>query len=152
IKLLNGDYFEHGYISVDFGGMRGWENTFQNTLPVGGDGAFFTFGRAYWEMNTPTPIIIPPATPVSTTSSTAPTTAPPALDPDIYNHKGFWLQEDDPEGKSLPKQYPKPTMPTPVETLGEHNVVLNLNYEPSLRLRLYQFDPLHHEQAIWSVH
>jgi hypothetical protein len=31
-------------------------------------------------------------------------------------------------------------------------VVLTLNYEPSLRLRFYQFDPLHHEQAIWSAH
>ncbi len=150
IKLLNGDYFEHGYISVDFGGMRGYENTFQNTLPVGGDGAFFTFGRAWWEMNTPTPILVPPATPLATPAP--PTPVPPARHPDIDNHKVFWLVEDDPEGKTLPKRYPKPTLPAPMETLGEHTVVLNLNYEPSLRLRLYQFDPLHHEQAIWSVH
>ncbi|HXY59775.1 MAG TPA: hypothetical protein VEH76_14485 [Methylocystis sp.] len=152
IKLLNGDYFEHGFVSVDFGGLRGWENTFQNTLPVGGDGAFFTFGRAYWEMNTPTPIIVPPATPASTTSSTPPTMTPPPVSPEIYKHQIFWQDELDPTGKSLPQHYPAPTLPTPSETLGVHTLVLNLNYEPSLRLRLYQFDPLHHEQAIWSVH
>ncbi|MCA9469473.1 MAG: hypothetical protein KC643_29080, partial [Nitrospira sp.] len=61
IKLINGDYFPHAYVAVDFGGLRGWENTFQNTIPVGGAGPWFTFGRAYWEMNTPIPILVPPA-------------------------------------------------------------------------------------------
>ncbi len=152
VKLLNGDYFPHGYISVDFGGFRGWENTFQNTLPVGGDGSWFTFGRAWWEMNTPTPITVTAATPASTTASTSPAMTPPPIDPDIYNHKDLWLVEDDPEGKARPKQYPKATLPTPTETLGEHTVVLNLNYDPALHLRMYQFDPFHHEQAIWSLH
>ncbi|HEY8072006.1 MAG TPA: hypothetical protein VIE47_08590 [Methylocystis sp.] len=149
VKLINGDYFKHGYISVDFGGMRGWENTFQNTLPVGGDGTFFTFGRAYWEMNTPTPIIIPAAT--VTASPTPPT--PMTVQPEIYQHKEFWQYENDPEGKRTPGFMRAATMTTPMGiTLGEATVILNLNYEPSLRLRLYQFDPMHHEQAIWSVH
>lgn len=153
IKLINGDYFPHAYISVDFGGLRGWENTFQNTIPVGGDGPWFTFGRAWWEMNTPTPIMVPPATPPSTIQLTR-TLPPPSVDQAaISAHKEFWEDELDPEGKTLPKSYPKPTLPTSTGgTLGEHTVVLTLNYEPSLRLRLYQFDPLHHEQAIWSVH
>lgn len=43
IKLINGDYFPHAYVAVDFGGLRGWENTFQNTIPVGGAGPWFTF-------------------------------------------------------------------------------------------------------------
>ena len=149
IKLINGDYFKHGYVSVDFGGMRGWENTFQNTLPVGGDGAFFTFGRAYWEMNTPTPILVPAAT--LTASPTPP--EPPKHDLKIYDYRQFWQTEMDPEGKRTPNQQRPATLRNPAGiTLGEATVVLNLNYEPSLRLRLYQFDPLHHEQAIWSVH
>lgn len=150
IKLINGDYFPHAYIAVDFGGYRGWENTFQNTIPVGGDGPWFTFGRAYWEMNTPTPILVPAAT--------APT-APPhrhrkAIDmAAIGKHRELWQRELDPEGKTMPDELPRPTRPSHQGvTLGEHTVVLTLNYEPSLRLRLYQFDPLHHEQAIWSIH
>jgi hypothetical protein len=26
------------------------------------------------------------------------------------------------------------------------------NFEPSRRLRIYQFDPLHHDVAIFSIH
>ena len=38
------------------------------------------------------------------------------------------------------------------DILGEHKVHLTLNFEPSRRLRFYQFDPLHHNVAIWSIH
>jgi hypothetical protein len=31
-------------------------------------------------------------------------------------------------------------------------VQITYNYEPSRRLRFYQFDPLHHDVAIFSVH
>ncbi len=149
IKLINGDYFDHGYVSVDFGGMRGWENTFQNTLPVGGDGAFFTFGRAWWEMNTPTPIMVPAAT----VSANPTPSKPPVFNPDFLKHREFWMEENDPEGTRTFAHPRAASMKTPSGiTLGEATVILNLNYEPSLRLRLYQFDPLHHEQAIWSIH
>ena len=47
-KSSMADYFDRGYMSVDFGGMRGWENTFHNTVPVGGGGPWFTFGREHW--------------------------------------------------------------------------------------------------------
>lgn len=111
IKLFNGDYYPHGYVNVDFGGSRGWENTFQPTVDVGGAGPWFTFGRVHWWINAGGPwgpIIAPPA---------ASTVAGP---------------DDD--------------------VVGMHNVVLNLNHDPSRRLRLYQFDPLHHDVAVWSVH
>jgi hypothetical protein len=29
---------------------------------------------------------------------------------------------------------------------------IELNYDPSRRLRFYQFDPFHHDVAIYSVH
>ncbi len=37
-------------------------------------------------------------------------------------------------------------------TPGLHKIDFILNFEPSRRLRLYQFDPLHHETAIFSMH
>jgi hypothetical protein len=36
--------------------------------------------------------------------------------------------------------------------VGQHNIEMQMNYEPSRRLRWYQFDPLHHDFAIWSIH
>lgn len=36
--------------------------------------------------------------------------------------------------------------------LGTTRAEIHLNFEPSARLRLYQFDPLHHEEAIYSLH
>lgn len=108
IKLLNGDYFDHAYFNVDFGGRRGWENTFQSTEAIGGAGQWFTFGRAHWWVNAGMPtsgkpglIITPPAT---------------------------------------------GTVP------GEHNLVMQMNFEASRRLRWYQFDPFHHDVAVWSIH
>jgi hypothetical protein len=35
---------------------------------------------------------------------------------------------------------------------GMHKVDFTMNYEPSPRLRMYQFDPAHHETAIFSLH
>jgi hypothetical protein len=37
-------------------------------------------------------------------------------------------------------------------TPGVHKLEVELNYEPSRRLRLYQFDPFHHDVAIYSIH
>ena len=164
IKLINGDYFPHGYVSVDFGGLRGWENTFQNTIPLGGDGAWFTFGRDYWDMNTPSPALVPAATPGSSTSTAIPAIARmrmlngkqrPQLHPDAMGANAwmFRQRELDPDAKTWPALMPRADLSASNgDTLGEHTVVLNLNYEPSRRLRLYQFDPLHHIQAIWSIH
>lgn len=108
-KLFNGDHFTHGYINVDFGGLRGWENLFQPTQAIGGSGYLFTFGRAHWWINAGDPEV-------------GLITVPPAVKSDAG------------------------------EVVGEHNVQITYNYEPSRRLRFYQFDPLHHNVAIWSVH
>lgn len=35
---------------------------------------------------------------------------------------------------------------------GLHRMEVQLNYEPSRRLRIYQFDPFHHDVAIYSIH
>ena len=48
VTLKNGDHFVQGYINVDSGGSRGWENQFQSSVKVGGTGCDFTFGRAHW--------------------------------------------------------------------------------------------------------
>ncbi|MBT9316920.1 hypothetical protein [Leptothoe spongobia] len=105
VTLLNGDYFDHGYQNVDFGGARGWENQFKSSTRVGGSGCWFTFGRAYWWKNLTSPVRVPAANPVI---------AP--------------------------------------NTPGMHKVNITYNYEPSTRLRFYQFDPWHHDVAIYSVH
>jgi hypothetical protein len=163
VKLINGDYFLHGYVSVDFGGLRGWENTFQNTIPLGGDGAWFTFGRDYWDMNTPSPALVPAAVRAASTSTPAlaqQRTARSEQQPNALSamaidgrYRMFRQKELDPDATTWPKWFPRASRQVDNgDVLGEHNIVLNLNYEPSRRLRLYQFDPLHHIEAIWSIH
>ena len=109
VTIYNGDYFEHGYQNVDFGGGRGWENQFKSSVKLAGSGCWFTFGRAHWWMNIP-----------NTTDGNLAVVVPAA------------------------RQEPL--------TLGVHKVHLTFNYEPSQRLRFYQFDPLHHDVAIMSIH
>ena len=46
-------------------------------------------------------------------------------------------------GEALSGQDDKPS---------KHHVQITYNYEPSRRLRFYQFDPMHHDVAIFSVH
>ncbi len=98
VALLNADRFPHGYMAVDFGGVRGWENQFQS---AGGSAASHTFGRAHW-----------------------------------------WPLAG-------------PYMVPPVSAAGEpgrHRVEMTLNFVPGDRIKLYQFDPLHHDVAIYSLH
>lgn len=115
VTIYNGDYFERGYMNVDFGGARGWENQFKSSVKVGGSGCWFTFGRAHWWMN------IPP---------TAPTPNNPAGDLAVV----------------VPPAAHSPYKP------AVRKVHVKYNYEPSRRLRIYQFDPLHHDAAIFSIH
>jgi hypothetical protein len=103
VTLINGDYYERGYINVDFGGGRGWENQYKSSVKVAGSGCWFTFGRNYWWINTAAPIILPPAT-------------------------------------------RKPYQPS------VQKVHITFNFDPGRRLRFYQFDPLHHDVAVFSVH
>jgi hypothetical protein len=109
VTLYNGDYFEHGYQNVDFGGARGWENQFKSSVKVGGSGCWFTFGRDHWWMNVPN-------------------------------------QPSGDLGVVVPAAARAPYWP------GLHKVQIVFNYEPSRRLRFYQFDPLHHDVAVLSIH
>lgn len=161
VHLINGDYFPHAYLPVDFGGMRGWENTYQNTIPVGGDGPWFTFGRAYWTVQSPAPVLVPAAVPppdaeipeAAEVRMEAARHRPKVNMAEIEKVKEIWEDKLDPEGKDWPDRMPRATHELPSgEMLAEHDVYITFNYEPSLRLRLYQFDPLHHNQNIWSVH
>jgi hypothetical protein len=38
------------------------------------------------------------------------------------------------------------------DTRGKYKVEITYEYEPSRRLRFYQFDPMHHDVAVFSVH
>lgn len=105
VTLKNGDYFDHGYLNIDFGGARGWESQFKSSVKVGGSGCRFSFGRFYWGMNLAKPVIVKAA-----------------------------------------KKVGDKTEPT------VHKVFITYNFEPSRRLRFYQFDPMHHDVAVYSLH
>ncbi|HEV3460313.1 MAG TPA: SCO family protein [Thermoanaerobaculia bacterium] len=102
--LYNGDYFDHGYMVVDFGGARGWENQFKSSVKDAGSGCWFTFGRNYWW-----PAVMPMV-------------KVPAANPQGHDQ------------------------------LGMAKVDITFNWDPARRLRFYQFDPTHHDVAIFSVH
>ncbi len=104
VTAYNGDHFVHSYISVDFGGNRGWENQFKSSVRVAGSGCWFTFGRAHW-----------------------------------------WMSAGGSNGYLC---VPEVAGDTP----GKHRFEITFNYDPSRRLRFYQFDPFHHDVAIYSIH
>ncbi len=106
VTLINGDYYERGYLNIDFGGARGWESQFKPTQKLGGSGCQFSFGRFYWSVNLAKPVMLAPAT-------------------------------RDAAGRT---------------TTTRHRVFITYNFEPSRRLRFYQFDPLHHDVAVYSLH
>jgi len=100
--LYNGDHFVHGYVNVDFGGSRGWENQFTFGS---GPGSAHTFGRLHWWVTAGGPnggIVVPPVASDGT----------PSL----------------------------------------HKVNITLNFDPPERLKLYQFDPFHHDVSVYSLH
>ena len=173
IELLNGDYFPHAYVLVDFGGLRGWENTFHNTLPLGGGGPLFTFGRNYFWIHVAGggPIPVPPAN-----RSELPLVTNQVLSMESVfkkkNHKRKWVDLSvwgdlmDPVAEARTADYQITTDasvrgeladPPAAETrtvggIGQHTVEVTFNYQPARRLRMYQFDALHHDVAVWSVH
>lgn len=155
IKVINGDYYQRGYMAADFGGLRGWENTFFSTIPIGGDGPWFTFGRDWWWIPI-TPTAIPAAVPAET-----PLAAPPppavvakvALDKDFISRRYFDSEGDIDADDAAANAAPGSTITAPNgDTLSVHWFYVTLNYEPSPRLSLYQFDPFHHDEAIFSLH
>lgn len=145
IKLLNADYFPHTYVLVDFGGQRGWENTFHNTLPLKGAGPWFTFGRNHFWMNTTNgPIMIPPAERSASNPGHRIT-----MDM-MGDNEGYGDLHRARPWTRIPRK--KPAQVYSAEGLGMHNVNVTFNYDPPPRLRMYQFDAFHHDTAIWSPH
>ena len=150
IKVINGDYFERAHMIVDFGGLRGWENTYQNTIPEFGAGPWFTFGRAYWwptlaaPNGGPQPIaaaIPPEGVSVRTIEQCQAE----------YGSKPVAVSEESAEG--VPTVPTRETMEAAgANGLGLRHFEIHWNHEPSQRLRIYQFDQLHHDVAIWSIH
>ncbi len=177
VKLFNGDYFAHGYGAVNFGGLRGWENLYQSAHPIGGDGDTFTFGRAYWTLDTQPSIVVVPAAEKSATATISATTEAQVV---MTDQKTMAHKSMDPllkssltslsnsravkKAESQTFNYQLDTATTTQQSsfateqatngdvLGEWTVNFEMNYEPSLRLRTYQFDPVHHIQAIWAIH
>ncbi len=182
VTIKNADYYPRAYVAVDFGGMRGWENTFQNTIPVGGQGPWFTFGRTHWWPNTVNPVSIAAAERLPAQVSSNPVAAARAqlvAGGDAPEDQGpiaaararllagetglpeaatsrerasngarvvseDWLQR--------PSRENTPAVERNAQGLSTHSVHIEFNHEPSTRLRLYQFDPLHHDVAVWSLH
>jgi len=192
VKLLNGDYFPHMYMNVDFGGRRGWENIYQNTIPLGGQGPLFTFGRAYFFPNLKAPAQVPAASREATKVATSggidlrhfegtkiPRRVEPIAAPVLRKElarAGHKAGLDSASLSGASRELPEVAKAMesdydPIETqvgmkfgpvvtklaqtsagLGEHNVIIHYRFEPSRRLRFYQFDPFHHNEDILSVH
>ncbi len=138
LTIWNGDYFVHGYANPDFGGLRGWENQFKSTLPLGGQGSLFTFGRVHWRFN----------------AMGGTVGVPPAVKQMLVGEEMKDVVEaDTPPNQLSQLGEPKYDCESPDGVrLGVHKCWFRFNYEPSTRLRFYQFDPLHHDVAIYSVH
>lgn len=132
VSVHNGDRFVHAYDNVDFGGNRGWENQFKSSVKVAGSGCWFTFGRAHWWMNAGGP--------------NGAICVPSVEEPDFGGHG------DDPA--TLPDGASLEVLRSRREDYrtGKHRVELTFCYEPSRRLRFYQFDPFHHDVAVYSIH
>ena len=166
VTVYNGDHFNHYYRNVDFGGTRGWENQFQQTDPT--------------TLQGPHPVI-PPGHPVEEDPFNNPANTKAGHNNVFPINRGGteeFLQStprnlDDPVN-GLPqlgsgcfftfgRNYLWPNAgglsglievpPVGADgTPGMHKVDITLNFEPSRRLRLYQFDPVHHGVAIYSLH
>ncbi len=159
VTLLNGDHFPHGYMNVDFGGSRGWENQYQNTDPttvlaqqshpetdqpfnddaniVAGEDQVFPINRGGIEeflRSTPRSKDINASSQFGSGCFFT------------FGRHHAWPNAGGPWGAIM-------TMPVSENgTPGMHKVDITYNFEPSRRLRIYQFDPLHHDQAIYSLH
>ena len=203
VTLYNGDHFVHGYMNVDFGGTRGWENQFQDTDPntalgehIHDENTVIIGDRTDIDPSTGLPIVTV-GNVVDTHNILLDTTTNDgkialAIDPLTGDHifsddKIFpmntggleeFLKEsprnlDDPvNGDPLlgsgcyftfGRNYAWPNAGGPwgaifvppvsnQGVLGKHKVQIEYNFEPSRRLKIYQFDPIHHDVAIYSLH
>ncbi len=166
VTLRNGDHFAHGYMNVDFGGSRGWENHFQFTDPITlvGPHPEVPAGHPAEEdpFNNPANVIanhdsVFPINRGGTEEFLQPNprnlldedNGDPQLGSGCYftfgrNHA--WPAAGGPWGAISVPEVDEDGLP------GSHKVDITFNYEPSTRLKIYQFDPLHHDVAIYSLH
>lgn len=202
VTLYNGDKFEHGYMNVDFGGSRGWENQFQFTDPTTAlakhdhtDNTVI-FGRHTQVdeegnvIDTDSNVNVIDDHNILLDLTTNPAKEALRVDQStgetiVSNDKVFpmntgGLEEfleptprssdinDDPQFGSgcfftFGRNYAWPNAGGPwggifvppvsdEGELGKHIVEIQYNFEPSRRLRVYQFDPIHHDVAIYSLH
>ncbi|NOQ89517.1 MAG: hypothetical protein GQ549_01075, partial [Gammaproteobacteria bacterium] len=209
VTLYNGDHFPHGYMNVDFGGSRGWENQFQDTdpttaladhphteqtvivgnrtvieddvlldttpnlgkqalrdVPVGvnaGQGVSIVNGSIV-EDNIQTVVTNDRVFPMNTGGMEEflqPTPRALLADGTIddnaeqqfgsgcfftFGRHHAWPNAGGPWGSIM-------VPPVAADgTPGMHKVDIEYNFEPSRRLKIYQFDPLHHDVAVYSLH
>lgn len=142
VKLLNGDKFPHMYVNVDFGGTRGWENQYQFTDPT-------------TVIDEETGETIFPMDRGGTDEHLEAIPRSPDINSSLQLGSGcfftfgrvhYWLNAGPPVGAFTM------VMPAQGEQLGSLDVAIKLNHEPSIRLRMYQFDPFHHDVAVFSLH
>ncbi len=165
VTVLNADHFKHFYRNVDFGGTRGWENQFQFTDPttlVGPHPEIPPGHEANYPPFSNSPIIAgyDNVFPINR-SGTEEFLQPTPRNPDdpvnglpqlgsgcffTFGRNYLW-----PNAGALSGLIPVPPVGED-GTPGMHKVDITMNYEPSRRLKLYQFDPLHHGVAIYSLH
>jgi len=201
VTLYNGDHFVHGYMNVDFGGSRGWENQFQETDPttalaehIHTDPTVIT-GRRTDIVNGE--VIISDGNVINDSNLLLDTTinegkANLAIDQStgerVFTDENiFPINSGGTEEflKESPRNLIDPDNGTPLlgsgcfftfgrnyawpnaggpwgpiyvpevsanGKLGKHKVQIEYNFEPSRRLKIYQFDPIHHDVAVYSLH
>ena len=207
VTLHNGDNFPHGYMNVDFGGSRGWENQFQDTDPttalaehphteqttivgtrytVTDDVLLDTTPNADKQalalvpgpdveiINGDTVETIASGSPIVTNDRVFPMNTggmeeflqptPRELNADgsinnnakqqfgsgcffTFGRQHAWPNAGGPWGPII-----VPPADATTGQPGMHKVEIEYNFEPSRRLKIYQFDPLHHDVAVYSLH
>lgn len=210
VTLLNGDNFIHGYMNVDFGGTRGWENQFQDTDPTTAlseelhtdptviEGRRFTVNDDVLLDNTSNPVkqalrdVPPSVNGGAGVSIIKGATVEDNITTVVTNDRVFPINSGGTEefleptprklknnGKidnnaaqqfgsgcffTFGRNHAWPNaggpwggifVPPANATTGEpglHKVNIEYNFEPSRRLKIYQFDPLHHDIAVYSLH
>jgi len=166
VTLYNGDHFPHGYMNVDFGGSRGWENHFQFTDPTTLEGPHPEIPPGHPAEEDP---FDNPANVVAGHENVYPInrggveeflqpTARNLEDPVngapqlgsgcffTFGRNHAWPNAGGPWGGIVVGPVAEDGTP------GMHKVDIMYNFEPSRRLRIYQFDPLHHDIAVYSLH
>jgi len=119
-------------------------------------------------MLAPAPPLIPPATPASGTAMSIQDTVDwlSAGPQSVTNTTGASKSNSNqvqfeysmmPEWLDLSKSVTFEHNYQLTETVGDTEIgvgkfYLNMNHTPSKRLKMYNFDPLHHDIAVWSIH